>query len=77
MSARATSARSSPLNRVPAGASVAVEPARPGRASWRAARTARRGRGSLVLHLPGCWHRQVEWHNLFQAACGPPRARAA
>ncbi len=42
-----------------------------------AARTARRGRGRLVPHLPGCWHRQAEWHHLFQAARGPPRARAA
>jgi Transposase DDE domain group 1 len=42
-----------------------------------AARTARHGRGSLVLHLPECWHREAEWQSLFQAACGPPQARAA
>lgn len=41
-----------------------------------AARTARTGRGRLTLHLPLGWHRQAEWENLFQAACGPP-ARAA
>jgi hypothetical protein len=42
-----------------------------------AARTARRGRGNLILHLPECWHREAEWLSLFEAACGPPRARAA
>jgi hypothetical protein len=42
-----------------------------------AARTARRGRGHLALHLPAYWHRETEWLSLFQAACGPPRARAA
>ena len=42
-----------------------------------AARTARRGRGHLVLHLPAYWHREAEWLSLFEAACGPPRARAA
>jgi hypothetical protein len=42
-----------------------------------AARTARRGRGHLVLHLPEYWHREDEWQSLFEAACGPPRARAA
>jgi hypothetical protein len=42
-----------------------------------AARTARHGRGHLVLHLPDGWHRQAEWDNLFQAGCGPPRTRAA
>jgi Transposase DDE domain group 1 len=42
-----------------------------------AARTARRGRGHLVLHLPAYWHREGEWLSLFQAACGPPRTRAA
>ena len=41
-----------------------------------AARTARRGRGSLVLHLPQYWHRESEWLALFEAACGPP-ARVA
>jgi hypothetical protein len=41
-----------------------------------AARIARRGRGHITLHLPEGWHRQQEWLNLFEAACGPP-ARAA
>jgi hypothetical protein len=39
-----------------------------------ASRTARRGRGSLILHLPEGWHRQHEWRNLFEAACGPSAA---
>jgi hypothetical protein len=42
-----------------------------------AARAARRGRGYLILHLPEYWHCEAEWRNLFEAACGPPRARAA
>jgi len=42
-----------------------------------AARAARRGRGNLILHLPRYWHREPEWLSLFEAACGPPRARAA
>jgi Transposase DDE domain group 1 len=41
-----------------------------------AARIARRGRGHITLHLPQGWHREQEWLNLFEAACGPP-ARAA
>jgi hypothetical protein len=41
-----------------------------------AARTARHGRGHLTLHLPDRWHREHEWKNLFEAACGPPRATA-
>jgi hypothetical protein len=41
-----------------------------------AARTARHGRGHLTLHLPGGWHREDEWANLFEAACGPPVAAA-
>jgi hypothetical protein len=41
-----------------------------------AARTARRGRGLLTLHLPEGWHREREWLNLFEAACGPPAAAA-
>jgi hypothetical protein len=41
-----------------------------------AARTARRGRGLLTLHLPEAWHREREWLNLFEAACGPPAAAA-
>ena len=36
-----------------------------------AARTARRGRGNLTLHLPEHWHREQEWLNLWHA-CGPP-----
>jgi hypothetical protein len=42
-----------------------------------AARTARHGRGEITLHLPEAWHRQAEWMNLFEAACGPPAAAAA
>jgi hypothetical protein len=41
-----------------------------------AARTARHGRGNLVIHLPEGWHREREWRNLFEAACGPPAAAA-
>jgi hypothetical protein len=41
-----------------------------------AARTARHGRGHLVLHLPEGWHREQEWLNLWEAACGPPAAAA-
>jgi hypothetical protein len=41
-----------------------------------AARTARHGRGHITLHLPGEWHREHEWLNLFEAACGPPAAAA-
>ena len=41
-----------------------------------AARTARRGRGHLTLHLPEGWHRQTEWMSLFEAACGPPAPAA-
>jgi hypothetical protein len=41
-----------------------------------AARTARHGRGHLVLHLPEGWHREQEWMNLWDAACGPPAAAA-
>jgi hypothetical protein len=37
-----------------------------------AARTARHGRGHITLHLPEGWHREHEWMNLFEAACGPP-----
>lgn len=42
-----------------------------------AARAARHGRGYLILHLPEYWHRETEWQSLFEAACGPPQARAA
>jgi hypothetical protein len=41
-----------------------------------AARIARHGRGHITLHLPEGWHRQAEWMNLFEAACGPPAAPA-
>jgi hypothetical protein len=41
-----------------------------------AARTARHGHGHITVHLPEGWHRQAEWMNLFEAACGPP-AKAA
>ena len=41
-----------------------------------ATRTARHGRGHLVLHLPEGWHRETEWLNLWEAACGPPPAAA-
>jgi hypothetical protein len=41
-----------------------------------AARTARHGRGHLALHLPEGWHREQEWMNLWEAACGPPAAAA-
>jgi hypothetical protein len=41
-----------------------------------AARTARSGRRQLTLHLPDGWHREREWLNFFEAACGPP-AQAA
>ena len=42
-----------------------------------AARVARHGRGEITLHLPEGWHREQEWMNLFEAACGPPPAQAA
>jgi hypothetical protein len=41
-----------------------------------AARTARHGRGQITMHLPEGWHREQEWMNLFEAACGPPAAAA-
>ncbi len=41
-----------------------------------AARTARHGRGHIALHLPEAWHRERDWMNLFEAACGPPAAAA-
>jgi hypothetical protein len=37
---------------------------------------ARHGRGHLVLHLPAGWHREQEWLNLWDAACGPPSETA-
>jgi hypothetical protein len=40
------------------------------------ARTARHGRGNLILHLPAGHHREQAWQNLWAQACGPP-ARAA
>lgn len=41
-----------------------------------AARIARRGRGHITVHLPQDWHREHEWLNLFEAACGPPAPAA-
>ena len=41
-----------------------------------AARIARHGRGQITMHLPEDWHRETEWMNLFEAACGPPAAAA-
>jgi hypothetical protein len=41
-----------------------------------AARTARHGRGCLTLHLPQGWHREREWLNLWETACGPPAPAA-
>jgi hypothetical protein len=41
-----------------------------------AARTARHGRSEITLHLPEDWHRETEWMNLFEAACGPPATAA-
>jgi hypothetical protein len=41
-----------------------------------AARAARHGRGGLTLHLPEGWHREAEWMNLWEAACGPPATAA-
>ena len=41
-----------------------------------AARIARHGRGQITLHLPEGWHREHDWMNLFEAACGPPAAAA-
>src|SRR6266700_1745724 len=41
-----------------------------------AARIARHGRGEITMHLPEDWHRQTEWMNLFEAACGPPALAA-
>lgn len=40
------------------------------------ARTARRGRGDLVLHLPAGHHREQAWLNLWTDAAGPPAAAA-
>ena len=41
-----------------------------------AARIARHGRGHITMHLPGSWHHETGWMNLFEAACGPPAAAA-
>ena len=41
-----------------------------------AARIARHGRSEITLHLPRDWHRETEWMNLFENACGPPAAAA-
>jgi len=40
------------------------------------ARTARHGRGNLVLHLPAGHHREQEWLDLWTQCCGPPAAAA-
>jgi hypothetical protein len=40
------------------------------------ARTARHGRGNLVLHLPQGHHREQAWLNFWAEACGPPAAAA-
>jgi len=36
------------------------------------ARTARHGRGGIILHLPAGHHREQAWLNLWTEACGPP-----
>jgi hypothetical protein len=41
-----------------------------------AARIARHGRSEITLHLPEGWHRETEWMNLFENACGPPAPAA-
>jgi hypothetical protein len=41
-----------------------------------AARIARHGRGQVTVHLPAGWHRETQWMNLLEAACGPPAAAA-
>ncbi|MEO3862935.1 IS1380 family transposase [Acrocarpospora sp. B8E8] len=41
------------------------------------ARVARHGRGQVTLHLPAHWRWQCAWSSVFDAAHGPPRARAA
>ena len=41
-----------------------------------AGRIARHGRGTLTVHLPESWHREREWLNLWEQACGPPAAAA-
>ena len=41
-----------------------------------AARIARSGRGHIMLHLPGDWHREHQWMTLFHAGCGPPAPAA-
>ena len=38
-----------------------------------AARTARHGRGHLILHLPEGWHRQQEWASLCPGRHRPAR----
>ena len=40
------------------------------------ARTARRGRGNLVLHLPEGHHREHAWLSLWASGCSPPAAAA-
>jgi hypothetical protein len=41
-----------------------------------AARTARRGRSHITIHLLEGWHHEHDWMSLFEAACGPPAAPA-
>ena len=41
-----------------------------------AAPIARHRRGHIILHLPEGWHREHEWMNPSEAACGPPAAAA-
>jgi hypothetical protein len=49
---------------------------KPGRLLWEAFPRGEwvdlRGRGRITVHLPEGWHREQEWMNLFEAACGPP-----
>jgi hypothetical protein len=40
------------------------------------ARTARHGRGNLILHLPAGHHREQAWLNLWARACGRPARRS-
>jgi len=49
---------------------------RPPRPDRRRRPDPRHGRDRLTLHLPEGWHREREWRNLFEAACGPPAAAA-
>jgi hypothetical protein len=44
----------------------------PPRGPYPMVRDQRHGRGHLTLYLPGGWHHQTAWMNLFQAAPGAP-----